>query len=225
MTSELHTTSQFELQPFLEQRTANPSFTLVEIGHGNCPVVDLQPHPFTGEQCYIGLEANMRGQGVHYSSKRAEGPFTHKNAFFLQHYLGMGKVTERNVLSNNQSYEGEYHAETVLSIGIADEVVASNVFCDPLIAKSRERTVGLLKEVARLLAPTGTAVLRETITPAMVVHIDAESLGEAGLRIVSTETPSEAENWRSLESLYGIWRSPNPTKGYYLFLGKVASAA
>ncbi len=223
MISPVQTAPKFEVLDYLETRASNDSFTMVELGHGRYPVVDLQPHSFTGQQCYIGVEAGMRGQGKEFAAKRTQELFVGKNAFFLQHYIGEGKVTQKDILSNDQTYDGEYHTETVLPAGIANEVVASNVFCDPLIALSWSRTVCLLQEVSRLLDRTGTAVLRETITPGMVDAIGDVSLSRARLQVLARVTPMMGEAWQALENVYGVDQLPGRWDGYYLFLGKTAT--
>lgn len=223
MTSPVQTAPKFEVLDFLDSRASNDSFTMVELGHGNYPVVDLQPHSFTGQQCYIGIEAGMRGQGKELAGKRAEELFAGKNAFFIQHYIGEGKVTQQEIHSNDQNYDGEYRTETVLPAGIANEIVASNVFCDPLIALSWSRTVCLLQEVSRLLDRTGTAVLRETITPGMVDAIGDVSLKKAGLRQLARVTRMTGNTWQALENVYGVEQLPGRWDGYYLFLGKTAT--
>lgn len=222
MTTSVNTTN-FELTRFLEQRVHNPSFTMVEIGYGHTPVTSLQPHSFTGDQVYIGVEAGMRTKVAETTAQVMRQVHEPQNAFFMVHDIGEGMVYRPDMRSDDEEYRGDYHAETILPAAIADEVVASNVFCDPLIARSWGRTVTLLKEVSRLLAPTGVAVLRETITPWEVDAIGSVSLSRADLEVLHKTTPEEPNDWKRLESLYGMEiKSPPFPQSYYLFLGKTS---
>ncbi len=178
------------LDDYLEQRARDPSFVMVELGHGRYPMVGQQPHDFTGQQAYIGIETGMRDD------------------------------------SSDEYWDGEFDPATILPDGAADEVVASNVFCDPLIGMEWAYTKRMLGETARLVADNGVIVLRETITPWKVVWMDDKTLAEAGLETVERIRPEDTTEWENLEQVYGthsgiIEYNPYPS-AYYLFLAKAA---
>jgi hypothetical protein len=194
--------TQFELDTYLQERAENPSFVMVELGHGLYTLVDQQPHSFTGQQAYIGIETGLRGWDESLARDAMQARI-HLNAFFLVQDIGSG---ERffNPTSANEWYEGEYNAETILPAGAADEVVASNVFCDPMIGNSRRYTGALLDEMGRLVTDTGKVILRETLTPEYIRHIDEATLAHAGLRTTQRITAlPDSDAWEKLELLYG----------------------
>lgn len=212
--------SGIEVPKYLQSRASNSSFTMVEFGYGHCPVVKLQPHEFQGDQVYIGIEAGMRTKSAADIAIAMRQLHAHKNAFFMVHDIGQGEVYRPDLRSDDEEYKGDYKAETVLPGNIADEVFASNVFCDPLIARSWLRTTNLLAEMSRVMASSGVAVLRETITPWEVDAIGPYSLERAGLTMLDRITP-EQQAWGDLEQVYGSeYRSPAFPESYYLFLGK-----
>lgn len=219
--------SSFEIEPYLGQRAGNPSFVMVEIGHGFYPLVDQQAD-LQGQRAYIGIEAGMRSvggwQATEARSDDMRRQYADRNAFFLTHDLGQGEVIE-DFVTGDMQYRGEFKPETILPDGAADEIVASNVFCDPLIAYNFRYTTELLAEMARLISPMGTIVLRETITPWKVKFIEEFTARVMGLEILRKVSPSDQETWAKLEEVFGTHKDVEDFKtydsSYYLFLKKL----
>lgn len=212
----------FEIARYIDSRASISPFTLVEIGHGPYPVAEQQPHDFTGDDVYIGIEAGMRSESGTVNEKLRELRLrnTTRNIFFIKHDIGQGRIIHPDPGSDEEDYDGEFNVETILPSKIADEVVASNVFCDPLIGNSYRRTTDLLQEISRLLTPTGIGVLRETISPWRVNPLGFFLLQNVGLKEVYKVTPEDSETWRSLEAVYGNSNTGEPfDSSYYLFLG------
>lgn len=225
--SNLVSTQAFSVENYLEQRRTMPAFTMVEIGHGHCPVIGIQPNGFRGQQAYIGIEAGMRTLADNQAAQTAQfrTRYASQNAFFLLHDIGEGKMVWPNPYSDEEQYHGEYNTQTILPDNAADEVFVSNVFCDPLIARDFGRTMLLLNEVSRLVDNSGTIIMRETITPWEVGAVVPEVLDAVGLQQVGTVTPSDGKDWRTLERTYGCEHDSRPHhKSYYKFLGKQFAA-
>jgi hypothetical protein len=226
--SEVAPVSHFDAQAHLAARAANPSFTMVEMGHDWLPVAEHQPTAFTGQRVYIGIEAWLRDP---YGAKRSglvektADIRASQNVFFMAQDLG-GEVC-RDSDETPSWYSGEYDTQTVLPDGIADEVFMSNVFCDPHIAHYGDRTERLLTEVARLTADGGKIVLRETITPQYVRLLSSPRnplVRQLGLQVEARVAPNEEEAWGQLEEVYEADRScaflEPRLDSYYLLLQK-----
>lgn len=214
----------FEILDYLEERALNPSFVMAELGYGRLPIVGQQPHSFTGQQAYIGIEAGMRGRAsAEKRALRLREEHSGINAFFLMHSLGEGRIKGKRF--GNTRYRGDFDTETILPERAADEVVVSNVFCDPLIARDQGRTIALLQEAARLVTPAGKVVLRDNVSPEAVEHIHHHSLRRAGLEAVRRIRPSDTGDWKDLEQVYGTHYDVHdfhpPPESYYLFLAKI----
>jgi len=220
--SEVESTS-FNIEAYLAQRDKpGQAFTMVEIGHGGVPVVHKQPHPFTGDRAYIGLETWMRGSKEWVNALIARRAL-HDNIFYM-HYEPGGEVREtRDHGRKEQWYAGPFDTRSLLPDEAADEVFVSNVFCDPFLAHHGNRTERLLAEIHRILNPNGVAILRETITPNDVNEIDKDLLEDVGLRVMALETIEDADptRWDQLEARYnGETINENERGSYYLFLAK-----
>lgn len=213
----------FNVCDYLDRRTGTSPFVMIEFGHGPYPLVANCPDFFNGERAYIGIEACMRSGKAKGERRREDFSeyYDDINAIFLTHDLG-GSENEFAV-SSDEWYEGAYEAETVLCDGAGDEVVASNVFCDPYIGRNFDRTNRLLGEMSRL-AGDGVIVLRETLTPSEVRYVNYVA-SHLGLETLAEVTPRDSFAWERLESFYGTHKEqssssdPRPD-GYYLFLAQ-----
>lgn len=214
----------FSVSDYLDRRSETSPFVMIEFGHGPYPLVANWPNFFTGERAYIGVEACMRSGKAKGERRREDLSeyYDDINAIFLTHDLG-GSENEFAV-SSDEWYEGAYEAETVLCDGAGDEVVASNVFCDPYIGRNFDRTNRLLGEMSRL-AGDGIIILRETLTPSEVTYVN-HIASHLGLETLTEVTPLDSFTWERLESFYGTHKgqsssiNPRPD-GYYLFLAQV----
>ncbi|HVX57928.1 MAG TPA: hypothetical protein VHA37_09460 [Candidatus Saccharimonadales bacterium] len=218
-------TPDFDLGDYLDERLHRPSFVMAEIGHGPYPLVANLPRFFSGQRAYIGIEAGMRDRDL--AEERAEEfsqQYADANASFLTHDIGEGERLQGNTCTD-EWYEGEFEAETILPDAAADEVVASNVFGDPLIAPDFGRTTKLLQEMSRLITHDGLVVVRETITPANAVFLQEYIVKHAGLTILKRVELEEALDWEQLELFYGTHReyaNPYQEGSFYLFMGRTA---
>ncbi len=237
---EIQTPQQFDPDAYLNERQTKSDLLVVEFGHGATPIARKDPDRFMGKSAYIGIEPMMRDtrgaqrQGVE-EFKSTIAP--ENNIFFLTHDLG-GRVKQD---SNGELwYEGEYHAETGLPSGVADEIVLSNVVGDPLVSSDSVRSMELLSEVSRVLADSGTVVVRDTYATQDFRHFNPDTLSQVGLEIVggierkkdmfgNPEVLPANSMWDKLEEIYSGEKSTIvlngksmkiPTAGRYLFLQK-----
>lgn len=213
----------FSIEEYLAQRDdAGRTFTMAEIGHGGVPVAFKQPVPFAGERTYIGLENWMRGDKSWTQRLMAKRSFD-DNVFFMNYESGGAVHSASEGGRVERWYSGPFDTESLLPDESCDEVFASNVFCDPYLAYSRERTQKLLHEMQRVTAKDGMIVLRETITPVFVDEIDTTMLLEIGLQPVHIEDVecADPETWGMLEERYNGESMHDRYPGsYYLFLAK-----
>lgn len=214
----------FSVDTYLDRRATNPSFVMVEIGHGGLPVAYQQNPGFTGQRAYIGIEAWLRDRWNRQRDRKVDQHNALRqgqNIFYVAQKLG-GSVLYDEDNPRYSWYEGEYDPKTLLPDGTADEVFLSNVFCDPHIADSRDATTRLLSEAVRLAESSGMIVLRETITPHKTVYLTSRLIDDYGLRVEGGVIPSDENAWSKLEELYKAEPSKmGPSYGsYYLFLSK-----
>ncbi len=218
---------EFNIDAYLDQRAANPSFTMVEIGHAEFPLPYQQPFEFEGDRRYFGFESWLRDPLGSRLEDLAELHYQHgagKNITYM--YLDPGGVAIKKRPWRSPEYEGSYDPTTPLPAGIADEVVLANVFSDPHVAFNLDRTTKLLSEVSRLAKVIGgEVVLREIGTPQYLTLLSEQILAEAGLQIDARVEPSD-EAWGKLEPVYeGERDKENPRTpqpgSFYLFLSKI----
>lgn len=192
----------FSVSEYLSRRVTEPSFVMVEFGHAGFPVVDRQP-AFTGERAYIGIEAWLRDA---HEAGRSRVATEQKARQFGEHVFYIDQLLSGVVRRENDEspswYDGAYDPATLLPDQAADEVFASNVLCDPHIAYSRERTAALLGEMSRVLHSNGIMVLRETIKPHRLRHVDDALLTEHGLSLSAWIEPDATDTWAALETFF-----------------------
>lgn len=217
----------FDVRAHLEARAEIPDFTLVEFGYGQCPIYGRQPHHFTGQQAYIGIEAGLRdrekakARADRLNTAQEEG----KNIRFMFVDVGYGEVVPATVYHHGyEEYRGVYNPKTPLDSSIADETFAGNIFCDPLTT-DYERTLALMSEMGRVTKLNGLVIMRETITPHYVYAVGEFTTSRSGLDIVDYVRPDTEPLWHQLEAFYGTGLphdySPPLPDSYYLFLRKV----
>lgn len=212
---------------YLEKRANNPGFVMVEFGHDSLPVAYHQGFEFAGKKAYIGVEGWLRDpigikkQGL--ARLRADLQ-NDQNTFFTN--LDTGGVVNRDD-PKDAWYDGQYNTVSLLPDGAADEVFASNVFCDPLIAYDKTKISSLLGELRRTAGNDATVILRETLTPRNTEYrFNDELFMSAGLAVTNRVTPDIAEDWEKLERVYKADPTdtilpPNPSS-FYLFLVPLA---
>ena len=181
----------FKLDAWLEERTQQTDYVLVELGHSKYPVAARQD--FVDRRLYVGVEA------WYYRSPQVDERMTSLSV--------RSEKLEQNIVfidnpTGRTSYVGEtYDPETVLPAGIADEVFLGNVFGDPIIAFQTGRTDALLSEARRLMGEAGRILIRETYTP----HYTAveDHAADVGLEAIGHVSPYDnPEAWNRLEALY-----------------------
>lgn len=217
----------FDPSAYLDWRDRNPSFRMVEFGHGLHPVAYQQPAGFTGERSYIGVEAWLRDISATAKATMLELQSRHpgQNVTFIEQSLGKHRDNRRPSLFSGIGriiYRGPYDPTTKLPAGSADEVFFNNVFGDPHIAGSGKRSGRLLGEAARIIDENGVIVIRETITPKdSRRRLTDQLLLSAGLKTLAFCTQAD-QVWERLESLYtNAWRL-SKHQNYYSFLAKTA---
>jgi hypothetical protein len=219
----------FDVGNYMQQRAETAPFAMIELGHGRYPLVANQPNFFTGDRTYTGIEAGMRSGLAKAEERRDELGAEYKdvNATFMVHDLGGAAVYENDDFADVH-YRGGFQPQTPLPAESGDEVVASNVFGDPLVADDFGRTMGLLTEMSRLTSPQGVVILRETITPdqSSFLHESAQwyTAEYAGLQVLGRVAPYTMD-WEELELFYGTHKewaqsAVPPSEAFYLFLAK-----
>lgn len=209
----------FEVGEYLESRSQNPNFIAVEFGHREKPIAFSEATDFTGDRAYIGIEANLRnGYGfMCLDDMVSESGLEDSNVFFIDHVVGRIKSGWDDV-----EIDGDYQAETILPPDIANEVFAGNVVCDPIVAHNEKRTNSFIEELARVVAPAGRIILRETITPKEIKYLKS-ALAISGLSRVATITP-QCKEWTQLEKVYDCDYDPFYSciskSSFYMFLQK-----
>jgi SAM-dependent methyltransferase len=208
----------FDVQDYMSNRDRREDFVIIELGHNAVPIARNQQN-LTGNRAYIGIEAWTRDRKhSHYLQHLGDSAL--KNTFFIDQYLypEMKHVADR--LSHDAEIFSEpYDPTTILPDNAADELFLSNVFGDPHVHTSPDRPQLLLQEARRLLAPNGTLVIRETLTP----HFpnNAAKLADAGLYIAHRQDYSSNDIlWKELEGVFNGSDSPvqvEPTS-FYLFI-------
>jgi hypothetical protein len=206
----------FNVQDYMGNRDVREDFVIVELGHNAVPIARNQQN-LTGNRAYIGVEAWIRDRKhSHYLQHLGDSAL--KNTFFIDQYLypEMEHATDR--LSHDaEVFSESYDPTTILPNNAADELFLSNVFGDPHIYASPDRPRLLLQEATRLLAPNGTMVIRETLTP----HFPQSALTDAGLHIVHRQDYGDNEIfWGELESVFNggnRFALVEPTS-FYLFI-------
>ncbi len=219
----------FNIEQYLESRDQNPHFVMVEVGHGSIPVAYQQPEGFTGKRAYIGLEAWLRSpkqDGYVYLQKKIGKKALDQNIFYMSYDVG-GEIRRepRFDMPDDTWYLGPFETQSLLPDQTANEVYASNVFCDPHISYHRGRTETLLGEMTRILDDNGVIILHETITPTFVSEIDQEMLDGLGLKLLAIEEQvSKNPLWDTLQDRYDgsheFIRNLAHPNSFYLFLGK-----
>jgi hypothetical protein len=210
----------FEVEDYLAERSAQSDFLMLEIGHSGGPAAYQQLGGFTDKRPYVGIEAWLRDP-YRLTQKEIDKLATQadreQNIFYISHNLG-GKV-ERDFHGGEYEswYEGKYDPATLLPDECADEVFIGNVFSDPMVAYSKDRTASLLHEAARLTGKGGMVVMRETITPHRVRYVSEELVREAGLVLLGVINPDEAETWDKLEQVFSVESFQLPPKPEYFY--------
>jgi len=217
--------ASFDVLNYLAERLARPSFIMVELGHGGQPVA-YQQGTFMGQRAFIGIEAWLRDAGheerTRLQALQAAHPEQH-TAYIEQRLADDNDPTSPH--RPLRKYGGTYDPTTILPDGAADEVFLANVFGDPHVADSDERTQHLLDEVSRLSAVNGVVVIRETRTPLNAIGgLTAVMLGRSGLQKAGSITPADGL-WKELESLYdgNKPRLETAEDDFYYFLTKAAT--
>lgn len=216
----------FNVHEHLETRRNDPNFHLVEFGHSIFPIAFQQGIPFSGGRAYTGIEgwlANL-DRGPNILAEQCKREIQSQNIRFITQDLGSYPLSEDG-FPIEELYEGEYNTRTPLSDNEASEVVASNVLTDPIVSDIPFRSINLLREMGRIIKPSGLIVLRETITPKYRDYLDDGSVAIAGLRVIAKLRHGELEPqaWQSLEEVYDgdIARAWAPADGsHYTILSK-----
>jgi len=220
---EVVSENTFDLPGYLERRSSSSSFSFVEIGHRATPIAPHIPD-LTGERTYVGIESWLRDQspygGFSYLASELRLAAKGTTAAYLHNKLS-GEIAydPGDEYYEHSWYDGEYDPETPLPDGVADELFMGNVLCDPQPGwSSRKDKDRLLREVTRLLAPTGVLVTRETIT-SREARISRNRYIEAGLLPVGYYGPYLTDEWRRLEITYqGKTLERYSSSDHYLFL-------
>lgn len=214
--------NKFSVDSYLEARAQSPNFVMVEYGYRENPAALVADADFTNNRAYIGVDAHIRDPIGEASSSlkkrlnRVEG----QNVFFVDQDLGGTLLFDDPELGCD--YVGKYDAQTILPDNVADEVFASNVLCDPMVADYQDRTYSFVAELARVTSGAGYIVLRETISPREVRFLD-EAIGIFGLEKVMTVEPDSSE-WETLERSYSPHLiSVMAKSSYYMYLQKTDS--
>lgn len=220
----------FNLDTYLEDREDAGSFSFVELGHRVKPISFYIPN-LTGQRTYVGIETWIRDRNPYdpypEKIKKLYAQSESMNAAYHFHPLP-GKVffDADDEAYEHPWYSGEYPAETIMPPGAADELFLANILGDPTVAYS-ERRDAILAESARLLAPSGTMVIRETMTP-RTSRMDAETLDNAGLEPLAYFGP-DTTTFGRLEEVYSGWTPDDGcnigVSAYFAFLGKIANPA
>lgn len=241
---------EFNAEQYLSERSTTQQLHVVEFGHGLNPISLLrtyisqerrdivsvrEPGFWTGKRQYTGVENWMRGStsidGVctqtKFESELEELDLDSANISFVSVPLQGHLVEDPEFDAGDASsdfrfyFEGQYSAETSLLEGVADEVVAGNIFNDPLLGcYDKLRRVALLAELARVRADDGVIVLRETITPRHF-SLTEQDLATAGLGVLARVGRSVATDdlFKKLELTYSAHPNYLSPHGFYLFLG------
>jgi hypothetical protein len=122
----------------------------------------------------------------------------------------------------------KYDPTTILPDGAANEVFLGNVFTDPRIADSVERTGLLLAEASRLAEPGGKVIIRGVKTPRLH-RLTGDMMRQVGLKAEAaylSHMPEHWEAWHMLEQRYHPQGSPfedgsAPEWSHYFILTKV----
>jgi len=216
----------------LRQRLHDPKFVMVEFGHDSVPVAYNHPHMFEGGRAYIGIESWLRDP---FGNKRERLRALHheragdQNIFYLNHDLGGEvKCVKEPGGRTDVWYEGPYDTETILPAESAGEVFASNVFSDPYVAYSKDRTEAAITEMFRITEPGGTVVIRETITPDLEKYLSLDHLAELKMEDITLVRygVEPDEFWEELESYYRGTSAYSPARNsFYLFIKKLQATA
>lgn len=206
----------FNVQDYMSNRGIHEDFVIVELGHNAVPIARNQ-QDLIGNRVYVGIEAWTRDRKhSHYLQHLGDSAL--KNTFFIDQYLypEMKHATDR--LSHDAEIFSEpYDPTTILPDNAADELFLSNVFGDPHVHAGPGRPQLLLREAARLLAPNGTLVIRETLTP----HFSQSTLADAGLHTVHRQDYRDDKVfWEELESVFngGNQHALVEPTSFYLFI-------
>lgn len=215
------------IEVHLQHRTNDPKFIMVKFGHDAVPVAYNSAATFEGDRAYIGIESWLRdphgSKRDHLRRKHADH-VGNQNIFYLTQDVG-GEVKRAEEPGGGTTawYEGPYQTETILPRGVAGEVFASNVFSDPYVAYSKERTEAALTEMFRVAEPGAMVVIRETITPDLEKHFSLEMLDQLGTESMALVRyglePDEL--WDELESHYRGTSAYDPARNsFYLLMKK-----
>ena len=212
----------FSVENWLESRAAASGYTVVELGHADAPIAANDR--FDGARVYIGIEAWInsayaQGGAAVIDDLRSSRP--EENLFFLSCNTGFeeGQFLPGVADGLERSAPRSYEVATVLPDEVADEVFLGNVFGDPRVKSSPERTAALFREVLRIARPGGRIILRETVTP----YRD-ELLGrladQNGVRTEAKVTRQDVVDWCALEASYRPSRADGeyPARNSYYWL-------
>lgn len=216
----------FSVREHLETRRHDPDFHLVEFGHSIFPIAFQQGVPFYEGRSYTGIEGWLVNpdKGPSMLAEQCKKKIQGQNIRFITQDLGSYPMADDG-FPIEELYEGEYNTRTPLRDDAASEVVASNVLTDPLVADIPSRSISLLREMGRIIKPSGLIVLRETITPKYREYVDDGSIALAGLQVIAKLRHGEVEPqaWQSLEEVYDgdLARAWPPADGsHYTILSK-----
>lgn len=200
--------SRFDVSAFLQFREGARVYSVVEIGHGICPIL-FNDMNFQGERHYFGVESWLRdSEGAKRKRLVTELALFGQppNAHFLLHDPGVEVIQDPEAMQEEKSaswLSGDYNAKTSLQDSMANEVFMGNVLGDPHIAYNSNAKTALAKEAGRLLKVGGCLVVRETLTPQRVEKNVISQAGASLALVHITEFESEPDDFQRLERVYG----------------------
>lgn len=226
MTTQELQSAQSELQAidYLERRKGATSFKTVEFGHGMTPIWLRNPEAYSeGTHSYLGVEQWLRGYDS--GAKELQKKVPNGLVGTIQHVAqsAVGEVLRSYDQKGAEIwYEGDYSAKAEVEDSSIDEVVASNLLTDPMVAHHHQRVTVALAEMHRIVSEQGVVVLRETITPDNTQYLE-QSIVESGLEVADRVTRArDSQSWTALEQVYNgdiSMRLPN-NRSFYLLLTK-----
>lgn len=223
----VHPVEGFDLNAYLQQRSTNPNFIMIEIGHGAIPAVEHQA--FRGHRAYIGIESGQRFKpefdallsNTLSKIKRRKD----ENIFFHKHDTGYRPKRPRqsDAPGVERGRYGRGKVKTIFPHGAADEVYVNNVFGDPQVGVGRNAQM-LLKEIRRLIDDDGRVVIRETLSPkkSQLSLMSDKAFMRKGFKVEAKYVlETNPEEWNALERTYmGNGNYRRFSGGYYLVLSK-----
>lgn len=217
----------FDVEKYLKERTEEDTFVMVEFGHDAHPIAYQQSVNLTGNRAYIGYEAWLRDPRSIKRSNLLQEHETSEARSLNIHYqtLALGGVARyvQEDGNNERWLEGEYNPSTPLPDNSVEEVVLGNVFGDPDIAESSDRTIVLLEEANRIITNEGIIIIRETISPRRTSAHLPDSIEALGLTVMSRILPTD-KSWCLLEQQFAADTS-YAKDSFYLLLSKRPNSA